>query len=96
MREKQILQIQGFIHNELKGQLMTKENSERLYLMKQMEENLEKEISRKMKFRKMEKNQKEIFNERKLLNEFEENQRKLEEKEFEKLRKIQEKKLKKK
>ena len=91
MREKQILQIQDFVHSDLKAQLAKKENSELLFLMKQREEQIDKDIFRKIKLEKYEKNQREIFRERKLLSEFEEEQRKLDEKEFEKQRKIQEK-----
>jgi hypothetical protein len=91
MREKQMLQIQGFIQNDFKGQLISKENSEKLTLMKKIEEDIDKDISLKMKIQKFEKNQRDIFKERILLTEFEVNQRKLDEKEFEKQRKIQEK-----
>lgn len=93
MREKQILEIQDFIHTELKGQLHAQENSEKLLLMKQKEEELNKDISRKIQIRKLEKNQLQVFRERELLNEFEENQRKLDEKEFEKQRKKYEKNI---
>ena len=93
MREKQILEIQGFIQHELSGKLMSIENSERLNLMKQKENQLDQDISRKNKLRKIEKSQGEVFRERELLNEFEESQRKLDEKEYDKQRKIYEKKI---
>lgn len=90
MKEKQKQEIQSYVENELRAQFMRMDNDGKLMLIKQKEEDHKKEFAKKNHMREVKTQKRELFRERKLIDDLDEKQRQIEEKEYEQQRKLYE------
>lgn len=88
MREKQKLEIQGFIENEVKNKLIKRENEEKMLAKIKKEEEAKNENLRREKLRQLEKNKREGIINFNQLTEISENYKNLESQEFDDERRL--------